>query len=84
VNGPAAARRLLASVRLASDVDEALVKVRTLTLGESVITPTGEWIGADCTRWVGADEAQHGVLARERELQGLREDIDVLTRQEQD
>lgn len=78
IEGPAAVRRLLTQVRTASSLEAALSLLPQLAEGESVITQTGEWIAADSVRLVCAGEAQHGALARERDIQQLRAEIDAL------
>ncbi len=79
VQGPAAVRRLLATVR-ALDDDAA---APALGDGESAITRGGEWLGPGWLRVLRSGEAQQGALAREREIQALRADIDALAKKEQ-
>ncbi|MEO7432461.1 MAG: chromosome segregation protein SMC [Dokdonella sp.] len=69
VQGPAAARALLARVKVVASLDVA----RTITqaAGESVVTPDGEWIGAGFVRVQRGAGAQVGVIAREREIREL-------------
>jgi chromosome segregation protein len=50
VSGPAAIVRLLARVRLAETLGEAMRLRRELAHDESVITRTGEWVGRDWLR----------------------------------
>ncbi|MBN8426010.1 MAG: chromosome segregation protein SMC [Xanthomonadales bacterium] len=78
IEGPASVRRLLTQVRAASSLEAALNLLPQLAEGESVITQAGEWIAADSVRLVCAGEAQHGALARERDIQQLRAEIDAL------
>ncbi|HLS84157.1 MAG TPA: chromosome segregation protein SMC [Arenimonas sp.] len=82
VQGPDAVRRLLARVRAVEDVAAA----RSLGLGEgeAAVTRAGEWLGQGWLRAIRSGEAQQGALAREREIQGLRAEIDVLARREQE
>ncbi|MBK9495938.1 MAG: chromosome segregation protein SMC [Xanthomonadales bacterium] len=83
VEGPAAVRRLLRTVRTAAHLDDALALLSQLDDGESVITPSGEWIAADSVRLVCPGEAQHGALARERDIQQLRAELDALGMRDQ-
>src|SRR5690606_34092016 len=82
VQGPDAVRRLLARVCAVEDVAAA----RSLGLGEgeAAVTRAGEWLGQGWLRAIRSGEAQQGALAREREIQGLRAEIDVLARREQE
>ena len=70
-----AARRrssaLLARVRIAESLGQAQELARRLPAGESVVTPNGEWMGADWVRVIRGGGAQVGVLAREREIHAL-------------
>jgi len=75
VSGPAAALALLAQVEVASDLDHARAIAAGLPPGQSVITPEGHWLGQDWLRVLRADVAQAGMLARERELGVLREEL---------
>lgn len=68
VRGPAAALALLSKVRTAESLGQAREMARRLGPGESVITPAGEWLGADWARVVRGSAAQQGVIAREREI----------------
>src|SRR5690606_16046794 len=82
VQGADAVRRLLARVRAVEDVAAA----RSLSLGEgeAAVTRAGEWLGQGWLRAIRSGEAQQGALAREREIQGLRAEIDALARREQE
>jgi len=91
VRGPAAVTALLARVRVADSLARAATVAPTLGAGHSVITATGEWLGPDWMRVLRADQAQMGVLSREREIQSLQassaqlqQEVDgMLARQEQ-
>ncbi|WP_431637000.1 chromosome segregation protein SMC [Dyella sp. KULCS107] len=78
VRGPAAAMQLLAQVRTAETLDEARRLVATLTPGQSVITRTGEWLAPQWARVRRAQGNQVGVLAREREIRTLTEQVATL------
>jgi chromosome segregation protein len=68
VVGPAAARALLAKVRVAASLDEARAAARTLAPTHTVITREGIWLGPGFARVRRAEGGQVGVLTREREL----------------
>ncbi len=75
VQGPLAARRILARVHCAEDVEQAQAMLPTLAEGEATVTRGGEWLGAGWARVLRSGEAQHGTLLREREIQQLRATI---------
>ncbi len=81
VQGPDAVRRLLAKVHAAEDAASA----RRLALGEgeAAITRAGEWLGPGWLRVLRSGEAQQGALAREREIQSLRAEIEAMAKREQ-
>ncbi|MGN6739652.1 chromosome segregation protein SMC [Dyella sp.] len=78
VRGPAAAMQLLAQVQTAETLDEARRRVATLAPGQSVITRTGEWLAPQWARVRRAQGNQVGVLAREREIRTLTEQVATL------
>jgi chromosome segregation protein len=78
VSGPAPALALLAAVRVAEDAAAARERARGLHSGESVVTPDGLWLGRDWLRIARGQDAQVGVLAREREIHELRETVRLL------
>ena len=78
VRGPAAAMQLLAQVYTAETLDEARRRVATLAPGQSVITRTGEWLAPQWARVRRAQGNQVGVLAREREIRTLTEQVATL------
>ncbi|MGA8278553.1 MAG: chromosome segregation protein SMC [Rhodanobacteraceae bacterium] len=75
--GSAAARRLLTHVHTAQSVADALAVVRQLPEGDSIITPAGDWFGADFARVDHSSDDSVGVLAREREIQDLQSRVAV-------
>jgi chromosome segregation protein len=81
VRGPAAALQLLASVQTAETLDEAGRRVGTLGPNESIITREGDWLAPHWARVFRAQGNQVGVLARERELRQLTEQIETLEAQ---
>lgn len=78
VRGPAAAMQMLAQVHTAETLDEARRRVATLAPGQSVITRTGEWLAPQWARVRRAQGNQVGVLAREREIRTLTEQVATL------
>jgi chromosome segregation protein len=75
VSGPAAIVRLLARVRLAETLTEALKLRREIDHDESVITRSGEWIGRDWLRVNRGGDPHSGVLEREQRLKQLRTEL---------
>ena len=84
VRGPAVATSILARVLAADSLEEASRRAASLdaqTPHQSVITPAGEWLGPGWARVRRAQGSQVGVLARERELRLLGEQIAMLEAQ---
>ena len=84
VRGPAAALAILGHVLTAESLDEAhqrVASLSTLAPYQSVITRSGEWLGPGWARVRRAQGSQVGVLAREREIRLLAEQIDALEAQ---
>ncbi|MCE3002496.1 MAG: chromosome segregation protein SMC [Xanthomonadaceae bacterium] len=77
VRGPAAVLALLSKVRTAESLGQARGLARRLAPGESVITPSGEWLGADWARISRGSAAQQGVIAREREIHAATAERDA-------
>ncbi len=82
VQGPAAVRRLLARLHVAEDLAEARRLQARLGDGDSVITRSGERLGAGWVRVLRSGAAKQGALLREREIQGLRTEIETLQARE--
>jgi len=81
VRGPLALDALLAGVRAAETLDEALTLREQLDSGESVVTRDGMWLGAGWARVAREPESEHGgVLIREGEMRGLAHALDELER----
>jgi chromosome segregation protein len=76
VEGPCAARQLLARVQCAADLAAARRQHAALEFGESVITPAGEWLGSGFARVLRGTGSQVGVIAREREIRELAAGIE--------
>ena len=81
VRGPAAALQWLAGVHTAENLEEARNRLASLGAGESIITRQGEWLAPQWARVRRAQGNQVGVLARERELRLLSEQIETLEAQ---
>ena len=82
VQGPAAIRRLLARLHVAEDLAEARRLQSQLGDGDSVITRSGERLGAGWVRVLRSGAAKQGALLREREIQSLRGEIETLQARE--
>jgi len=81
VRGPAAAISILSHVLTAEHLDEAHQRVAGLSAlapYQSVMTRSGEWLGPGWARVRRAQGNQVGVLAREREMRLLAEQIATL------
>jgi len=81
VRGPAAAITMLGHVLVAEDIDEAHRRVSGLSAlapYQSVITRSGEWLGPGWASVRRAQGNQLGVLAREREIRTLTEQVEAL------
>ena len=76
VDGPQAAKELLANVRTAESLQQALSMRRQLDSHESVITREGIWIGPRWLRVNRSDDPRSGVLARGEEITRLRGAVD--------
>lgn len=76
VQGPAVAAEWLAGVHAAENLDEARAMLPRLEPGESVVTRDGEWLSRHWVRVNRGENAQRGILAREREIKSLRAEID--------
>jgi chromosome segregation protein len=84
VRGPAAALAILGHVLTAESLGEAHQRVAALSAlapYQSVITRSGEWLGPGWARVRRAQGSQVGVLARERELRLLIEQVATLEAQ---
>lgn len=72
-DGGAAA--LLSGIRCADDLPSALTRRGELGPGESFITPDGIWLGPNWLRLRAGEDAERGVIAREREINRLRDQV---------
>ena len=69
---------LLAGVKTAPDLAQALAMRSTISAQESVITPDGIWLGRSWLRVARAADGEGGVLARQQELEVLDDQIEEL------
>jgi chromosome segregation protein len=76
VQGPAGVLRALARVRTAGTLAEALRARHELAAEESVVTPSGEWLGRDWLRVRRGNDHHAGVIEREHRLKALRVEVD--------
>ncbi|WP_158884815.1 chromosome segregation protein SMC [Rhodanobacter sp. L36] len=87
VRGPAAAMSILGHVLTAESLSDAHQRVASLSAMapyQSVMTRSGEWLGPGWARVRRAQGSQVGVLAREREIRMLAEQIATLEAQLED
>lgn len=80
---PPAIADILAGVRCADSVSEAMTLRSVLKVGESVITQGGLWMGQHWVRVVTADDPASGTLGREQELRDLRHSLAALASEQQ-
>ncbi|TCV97313.1 condensin subunit Smc [Luteibacter rhizovicinus] len=78
VRGPVAAVALLSQVYVADSVEDARARIDTLAPHQSVITRDGAWMGPNWARILRAQGNQVGVLARERDIRQLADQIESL------
>jgi chromosome segregation protein len=75
VQAPAAVRSLLSGVTAVETLAQALAHRASLSTGESVITRDGVWIGPNWLRVSRDPDERAGVIEREHEIRGLREEV---------
>ena len=75
VRAPDAVLRLLADIDAVDDVDALLAHCRSAE-GRMAIDRSGRWVGAGWARLGMSGDEQRGALAREREIQSLRAEVD--------
>ena len=66
---------LLAGIRTAEDLGEALGQRASLAAGESIITPEGIWVGKNWLRVARLSDGDAGVIRRQEELDLLEESL---------
>jgi len=72
VQAPWPLNSLLAGVKLAGDLAEALTRRGELADWESLVTPDGAWVGRDWLQFRRGADKNGGILGREREIQTLQ------------
>ncbi len=77
VQGPEAVLAMLARVHTCDTLAQALRERRHLQPGESLVTPTGEWLGRDWLRLRRGGDPHAGVLERAQRLKALGRDSEV-------
>ncbi len=77
--GPEAALAMLAKVHTCDTLAQALRERRHLQPGESLVTPTGEWLGRDWLRLRRGGDPHAGVLERAQRLKVLGSECDSAT-----
>jgi chromosome segregation protein len=73
VRAPRAVVTLLAGVRVADSLEEAIARRSELADGESFVAPNGAWVGRHWVRLNRSDDPQVGVIARGDEIKRLQE-----------
>ena len=74
VRGPKPALAMLATVRTCDSLARALRQRRQLPPGESLVTPSGEWVGRNWLRLRRGSDPHAGVLERAQRLKELSRD----------
>ncbi len=72
VTAPPSAQPLLVGVRAAPTLEEAFRQRSELADGESIITPSGTWLGRHSLRINRSDDPEIGVIARGEEISRLK------------
>jgi len=73
VSGPPGTERLLAGIRVADSLADALAARSALGPGESIVTREGVWIGPGWLRFHRASDAEGGLIQREQEIREHRQ-----------
>ena len=75
---------LLAGVYVAEDLQQALTKRNQLTVGESVVTRDGIWLGKNWLRVSRDQNGEAGILSRQHELEDIEVELDELDAQQEE
>ncbi len=78
VQGSSAIKSMLKNVYVVDDLQEAIQQRARLDEDESIITPMGIWLSKYWLRVNHKDDAQRGVLEREKSLQVVQQEIESL------
>lgn len=81
VDNPAA-QALMASIKVADSLEQALFERSSLAEGETLITPDGIWFGRGWCRVRPGSSSDQGVLSRKSEIDKLGESVTKLTQEE--
>ncbi len=65
----------LANIKVVDDLPEALAQRADLSDDESIVTRSGAWVGRKWLAMPQGDGARAGMLERERELTGLKDEV---------
>jgi chromosome segregation protein len=84
VRGNGRANGLLAGVRVATDLNEAMLQRASLEPHQSVITPDGVWLGPNWLRVTRLADHEGGVIQRQQELESLGQRVENRQRREQE
>ncbi|MGB0379405.1 MAG: chromosome segregation protein SMC [Luminiphilus sp.] len=79
VAGPRGLLSLMQSVKIVSSVEEALRLLPSLSEGQSVITPRGEWLGDGWARTASSADPSAGLLERRELLAELDQEMTSAT-----
>lgn len=78
VHAPEAVRAMVAGIRCAENLREALAKRQTLGVGESIVTRDGIWLGRNWLRVRRQGGQQGGILQRQQELAQLQQELSAV------
>ena len=78
VQGSSAIKSMLKNIYIVEDLREAIQERTNLNDGESIITPMGIWLSKYWLRVNHKEDAQRGILEREKALQATQQDIVTL------
>ncbi|MDH5517881.1 MAG: chromosome segregation protein SMC [Gammaproteobacteria bacterium] len=68
---------LLNNVRIAADLNSAMAQRGQLSEGQSIITKDGIWLGHNWLRVAKDSDAKSGIVAREKEIEVLKEQAEM-------
>jgi chromosome segregation protein len=80
VRAPAAVASLLAGIRVAESLSDALAVRGKLRTGDSLVTREGYWVGPHWIRINSTDDPQVGVISRGDEIKRLHEAVSTASR----
>jgi len=68
---------LLSNIRIADDLNSAMAQRGQLTESQSIITKEGIWLGKNWLRVAKDSDAKSGVVAREKEIEALSQELEL-------